>query len=120
MELALVKGIGILFVAIGITALFNSKIFAKMSNEFKRGVYLLYLSGFTILFFGIFILVLNVPIDWKTWVIEVIGWLGILKGLFLMITPSTASKFYSGMLPNKGLIIFLGIVALVLGLILLL
>lgn len=48
-------------------------------------------------------------------VITIIGWLGIVKGIFLLFLPSTAKKMYSKM-ANKDWMTYLYFVAVILGL----
>ena len=118
MELILVTGLGILFSVIGFGLLVNSKRSTKTYSELKNSVLILYIGGFLALVFGLVVTAMNTPTDWKTWVVAVIGWLGILKGIFLVVTPSLALKSYKS-LQNRKVLIFVGIIALLLGVLLL-
>jgi hypothetical protein len=119
MKLNLVTGLGIILAVTGIGVLFNSKRFAKIYTEINSGVCLLYLSGVSTLVFGLVIIALNIPVDFKTWIVEVIGWLGILKGVVLLVIPSQVLKL-TEIMPKRGMTLFAGISCLLFGLILLL
>lgn len=119
MILNLVTGLGILFAVMGLGILINNKWFTKMYNEFDKGVYLWYIGAFITLAFGLVVTALNVPIDWKTWIVEILGWMGILKGASLFIIPSPTIKL-TKIMPKRGMLVFAGIFCLLLGLILLL
>jgi hypothetical protein len=53
------------------------------------------------------IIALNNPVDFKTWTVEVIGWLGILKGIVLLVIPSPVLKL-TNIMSKRGMTIFTG------------
>ncbi len=118
MELNLVFGLGIIFAVVGLGMLFNSRRYARMYAEVRRGVYSLYLGGFMALIFGLFITALNIQVDWRTTTVAVLGWLAIIKGVAILVFPSFALKL-AEVRAKVGMIILVGIIALLLGLALL-
>lgn len=118
MELNLVTGLGFFLAVLGLGLLGNSKRYAKMYAEVNKNVYPLYLAGFITLIMGLVITALNFPIDLKTWIVEIVGWVLILKGAFLFVFPSAMLRI-TRIKSKTSMMIFGGILCLVLGLILL-
>ncbi|MFH0763335.1 MAG: hypothetical protein V1925_05570 [Candidatus Omnitrophota bacterium] len=81
-----------IIVAIGI--LFNLKTYQRLVEDFCKNLALVYLGGVISLFFGL-LLVLFHNIWAFNWVviITIIGWLGILKGIWLIVFPNTVAAF---------------------------
>lgn len=111
MEINLVTGIGIIFAIIGLGMLFNIKRYARMYPEVNKGVYPLYLGGFMALIFGLVVTSMNTPVDLQTWIVAVLGWLGILKGAVILIAPGAGLAF-TKIRAKKGMIICAGIVSI--------
>lgn len=118
MVMGLVSVLGIFFALIGISFLINIKRYEQIYSEVTKSVYPLFFGAILALIFGFVVLILNVPYDFNTWLVEVLGWIGILKGILLLLFPSLMVDSVKRM-SKKGMVIFAGIVCLLIGLVLL-
>ena len=81
-----------IIVAVGI--LFNRKIYQKLMEDFCKSTALIYMGGVLALFFGLLIVLFhNVWVGGWPVVITVFGWLGLIKGAWLIIFPNTVVRF---------------------------
>lgn len=105
------------FIAIGLAALFNKDFYLKLMKDTFKNKAVILLYGFFALFVGF--LILNYHNIWKGWpiIITLFGWIGFIKGLFLIILPKTLEDF--SMIMFKGWIgKIIPFTAIILGLIL--
>ena len=111
--------LGVFFVIVGISIVANSKgtVSAIEASVQDKGT--LWLWGMLALLIGTVVVVFN-----NLWtsgmplLITVIGWIALVKGTFIMIFPDAAVSLYKRF--NKaGILIFCGVIAFVLGLVLL-
>lgn len=115
----LAQVLGIIFTVSGLSLFINKKVVNSVVEGITQNQGLLWLYGFVVLAMGAVIIGLN-----NFWtsglrlLITVIGWLAVLKGVFILILPNSAVSFYrklnTGSLPLVG-----GVVAFILGLLLL-
>ena len=85
-------GLYLVIVATGI--LFNLKTYQRMMEDFCKNVALVYLGGVLALFFGLIVVLLhNVWVANWTVIITIFGWLGIIKGAWLIVLPNTVARF---------------------------
>jgi cell division protein FtsW (lipid II flippase) len=117
-HLNLVTGLGILLVVMSLGYLLNRKRTTKIYEEEAKSAFAFYMNSLFTLIFGVFILAVNVPVDWKTWIVQVFGWFAILKGVYVFITPERAVKSLKK--PKDTWVIFVSIFNLILGIVLLL
>ena len=119
MEINLVTGLGILFAVMSLGFLLNIKRTTEIYEDEAKSAYAFYINSLFTLIFGVFILAVNVPVDWKTWIVQVLGWFATLKGVFLFITPGL---FVKGLSVGKrqAWVIFVSIFYFILGIVLLL
>ena len=119
LPIVLAEILGIMLTVTGLSLLASSKRAVTLINEVIGSSGLLWVFGFIAMVLGIVILTFN-----NSWtsgnlqlLITVIGWLALLKGLFVLILPDAAIRLYRKC--NKGgLIILAGFVALIIGLLL--
>jgi len=80
-----------IIVAVGI--LFNLKTYQKVMEDFCKNSALIYLGGVIALLFGLLVVLFhNVWVaNWAV-IITIFGWLGIIKGAWLIILPNTVAK----------------------------
>ncbi len=119
-SIAIAQFLGILLAVMGLSVVMDRKSVAAALEKTVQDRGFLWLWGFLILAMGAVIVVLN-----NIWtsgllslLITVLGWLTVIKGGFLLLFPNSSVSLYRW--ANKdGILIFGGIVAFVLGLILL-
>lgn len=110
------KIFGICYLVIGIGLLFNQKAFRRMIDDFCRNTALLFYAGLLALVLGVvLILTHNVwAADWSV-IITLIGWLGFIKGIWIIVFPNTALKFMQAYRNNTNLLIAHSVCALIFG-----
>jgi hypothetical protein len=116
----LAKILGIVFTVVGLALLFNRKGAIAAIENVAQNLGLIWVFGFLTLVMGAVLVALD-----NTWnagllslFITIIGWLAMLKGAYLLIFPNSAAILYKKW--NKGgFIAVAGLIALILGLILL-
>lgn len=109
---------GILFVVLGLSVILNKKSMSAVLQEMTQNKGYLWLMGFVMLALGAILVVLsNVWTSGLTLLITVIGWLVLIKGIFILFFPDDAVSLYRKFNTNRWLVL-MGVVALVLGLIL--
>ncbi len=122
MEITLVfQLLGVAYTAIGLAILLNPSYYKKMLDEYIRSTPIVFLNAFLVLVLGYILLVVN-----HTWgsgapvLITILGWLGLIKGLYIILLPKQYAKLIRGMklkyLPMEAAFtVILGIVLLYLG-----
>jgi hypothetical protein len=111
--------LGIFFLVVGISMVVDGKGTAAVMQEAVQRKEYLWMWGLAATATGAIILPLN-----NMWtsglplLITVMGWLALLKGIFILIFPGAAVSLYRK-LGTSGLFVFAGIVAIALGLFLL-
>jgi len=114
----LVTGLGILLVVMSLGYLLNRKRTAEIYEDEAKSAYAFYINSLFTLIFGVFILAVNVPVDWKTWIVQIYGWFAILKGVYAFMVPERAVESLKK--PKDTWVIFVSIFSLILGIVLLL
>jgi hypothetical protein len=121
MDMSLIIGqvLGIFFVIAGIAMVVNSKATAGAIEESMAHKGIVFMWGLLALLMGAVIVVLN-----NAWtsglplLITILGWLAIIKGAFILLAPGAAASLYKKF-GKSGMIVFCGVVAFVLGIVLL-
>jgi uncharacterized protein YjeT (DUF2065 family) len=118
-SLLLAKLIGAPYFIIGLAFIFNSKYYQKIYKEIVESPAFLFAGGVVAIILGIVIILFHNVWDF-TWplIITIFGWIAFLKGIFLLLFPRIAAKFAKKHLEKRGIIIFGGLVALIVGFIL--
>ncbi len=118
-SITIVQFLGILFAGIGISVVIDKKNISAAIREITKNQGTLWMWGFLTLTIGAVFLVLN-----HTWtprlplVVTIVGWLTLIKGLYILIFPNSAVSMYEKC--NKdSIFIPCGIIAFILGLVLL-
>ncbi|MGC9598952.1 MAG: hypothetical protein ABSE18_01040 [Minisyncoccia bacterium] len=111
--------LGIFFALVGISIVIRSKATAAAMEESVQNKGILWLWGFLAVLIGAVIVVLN-----NMWtsglplLVTIIGWMALIKGAFIFFFPDASVSLYRKF--NKGgVLVFCGVVALILGLVLL-
>jgi uncharacterized membrane protein len=116
-SILLARLIGPYIIVIGVSLIFNQKIFRKIMEDFPKNPSLVFITGIltfvaglaTVLFHNIWVA------DWRV-IITIFGWLALIKGLLLVLLPGTllkTTKLYSDnlklVLVPWGIMILIGI-----------
>lgn len=117
LSIFLAKIYGIIFVAVGLGILINPKYYRKAMDSIVKDHGTMYLGGVAALIVG-FLIVNSHNIWVKNWtvLITIFGWIGLIKGVALLVFPKKAAELSSKMMKKKNLMIW-GTIALILGLI---
>lgn len=110
---------GIFFVVVGIAMVVNGKATAEAIEESVAHKGIVFLWGLFALLTGAIVVVLNN--SWTTGLpllVTILGWLALIKGVFILLAPVAAASLYKKF-GHSGMVVFCGVIAFVLGLILL-
>ncbi|MBU1726052.1 MAG: hypothetical protein KJ880_00250 [Candidatus Omnitrophica bacterium] len=110
---------GLCYLIIGAGFLFNRKAFEQVMEDFCKNAAVVFYGGLLALVIGVVIILThNVWAANWTVIITIIGWLALIKGIWLIVFPNTVYKFMQAYQKNKSMQIIHPIVALILGAIL--
>lgn len=110
------KIFGLCYLVIGAGFLFNRKAFGQIMDDFCKNTALLFYGGVLALVVGaVIILTHNVWVNNWTVMITIIGWLGFIKGIWIIVFPNSISKFMQAYRKNKNLLTIHALAALILG-----
>ncbi len=118
-SIVIAQVLGIFFVVIGVSVAANGKATAAAVEESAQNKGILFMWGVLALLIGAVIVVFN-----TTWtsglalLVAILGWAALIKGTFILLFPGVAASFYKKC-GKSELIVVAGIVAFVLGLVLL-
>ena len=113
------KIIGPYFFLIGLSMLVNKMFFLKLMDDYSQNNIFVVFGGMFALVFGLVLLqVHNIwTASWPV-VITIMGWSGVIKGVWLIIFPATVCSFMQFYIKRGSLLIIHGIFACVLGILL--
>ncbi len=110
---------GICYIVVGIGLLRNRKNFEKIVDDFCKNTTLVFYGGIMALVVGMsIILTHNFWIaSWRV-IITIIGWIALIKGIWIIVFPDTIPGFMEFYKKSKSLITAHSIAALAFGIIL--
>ncbi|KPK39245.1 MAG: hypothetical protein AMJ78_08800 [Omnitrophica WOR_2 bacterium SM23_29] len=107
---------GLCYLIIGAGLMFNRKAFQQVMDDFCKNAALVFYGGILALVIGVVIILIhNVWVANWTVIITIIGWLALIKGIWLIVFPNTVSKFMQAYQKNESLLIVHSIGALIFG-----
>ena len=115
--------LGLIYLAAGLGMIFNPDFYKKLLSNFSESPAVIYLGGFMALAVGYLLVAFhNIwALNWSV-IITVIGWLALLKGFLLLITPGLYRIILPAIKRSQGLLILgavfvtgLGLFCLILG-----
>jgi len=125
MELIMMSTLGIItfilavwFVGLGLSLAFNNKGFCKLLAEFADEHTLLWSWGLGVVACSLVILNLTgYTITWTgyTWIMPLVGWAGLIKGLWLTWWPQAGAKMIKTYCRSGSMTTFGGIIVILLG-----
>jgi uncharacterized membrane protein len=110
---------GIMCLLIGLSVM-NKSSMATIMDELERSKAVFWFIGFMAALLGA--IMLNVYSTWSAhWpvLLTILGWLALLKGIAIMLFPSSAWHSFYRKFKASGIVMFSGILALLVGIILL-
>ena len=112
----LAKIIGWFYIVVAAGMIFNPRAYQKIMEDFSHNNALVYLSGIFSLLIG-FLMVLTHNVWQADWVviITVFGWLGLIKGVWLLLLPNTVAKITAFYQKKASLLVFYAVLMLALG-----
>ncbi|MBU1924127.1 MAG: hypothetical protein KJ710_07740, partial [Candidatus Omnitrophica bacterium] len=94
----------------------NRKAFQQVMEDFFKNAALLFFSGLFALVIGVVIILThNVWVANWTVIITIIGWLALIKGIWIIVFPNTVPKFIQAYKKNENLLMVNPVVMLILG-----
>jgi len=117
-SILLAKIFGLLYLVVGIGMLIDSKYYKKMMDDVLGSAAVMFFGGAAALAVGLVMVTYhNVWTGWPI-IITIIGWIALIKGVLLLLLPSSMMKLSRSLLKSSSMLAVWGVVALVLGLIL--
>ncbi len=114
--LVLAQILGIVFVVLGLSMFFQKKNTVLAMEELFHSRSLMWIGGTVALMIGVTVVVLNNDSTYGlSLLVAIIGWLAIIKGLFILLFPSKAAPFYRKF-NTEGVFVLVGVVVFILGL----
>jgi len=121
-SLFLAKLLGLYGVIVTVGVLLNQKSYQKVIEDLSKNPALVYLAGIFALFFGLLIILShNVWAGWPV-IITVMGWLGLIKGIWIIVFPGSFAKVLAYHIKNPAVLtlrlyvfLFLSVALIVLG-----
>ena len=106
-----------IIVALGI--LLNRKTYQRVMEDFFKNSALIYLGGIFALFFGLIVVLFhNVWVAGWPVIITIFGWLGLLKGAWLIIFPRAVAKLTKVYQKNSTLLVVHSMIVFAIGVVL--
>ena len=107
---------GLCYLIIGTGILFNRKVFQRVMDDFCKNAAAVFYGGVLALVIGVVIILKhNIWVSNWTVMITIIGWLGFIKGIWMIVFPNTVSKFMQAYQKNESLLTVHSIGALIFG-----
>lgn len=107
--------IGIIYIAIALGLMINPSFYKKMISEMAQSSTILYLGGILALVVGYLLVTFYSVWAWEwSLIITIIGWMSLIKGLWMLIHPKSFVKIAKSMINTNVMVV--GIVAIVIGL----
>jgi hypothetical protein len=108
--------LGLCYLTIGLSLLFNRRALEAVVEDFCKNAALVFYGGLFSLVIGIVIILThNVWSARWTVIVTVIGWLALLKGIWIIAFPDNVAKVIQTYRKNKKMLALHSIVALILG-----
>ena len=112
----LAKILGPYVIIVALAFLFNLKAYQKVLEDFCKNSALVYLGGIYAFLFGLLVVLFhNVWVAGWQVIITIFGWVGIIKGVWLIVFPNTVAKFTQAYQKKTALLTISLVIVLVLG-----
>jgi len=107
---------GLCYLIIGAGLVFNRKTFQQVMEDFCKNAASFFYGGLLALVIGV-VIVLKHNIWAANWtvIITIIGWIALIKGIWIIVFPNTVPKFMQAYQKNENLLMVHSIVGLIFG-----
>ncbi|MFH1847108.1 MAG: hypothetical protein ABH869_06095 [Candidatus Omnitrophota bacterium] len=107
---------GLCYLVVGAGLMFNRKAFQRVMDDFCKNAALVFFAGLFALVIGV-VIILTHNVWARNWtvIITIIGWLGLIKGIWIIVFPNTVSRFMQAYQKNERLLIVHSIGAFIFG-----
>ena len=110
---------GLCYLIMGASFAFNRKAFKQVMEDFCKNAALVFYGGILALVIGVVIILThNIWVANWTVIITIIGWIALIKGIWLSVFPNTVYKFMQAYQRNEKLLVVHSIGALIFGVVL--
>lgn len=110
---------GLCYLVLGTGLLANRKAFHRIMEDFSKNAALVFFSGLFALIVGVVIVLThNIWVANWTVLVTIIGWGGLIKGVWMLVFPDSVSGFMKAYLENENLVVVHSIAALIFGIVL--
>ena len=110
---------GLCYLVIGVGLLLNQKFWRQVIEDFSKNAATILLGGIFALVVGVVIVLThNVWVANWTVIITIIGWIALIKGIWIIVLPSTVNRFMQFYQKNESILLVQSIGAIVLGVVL--
>ncbi|MEA3489248.1 MAG: hypothetical protein U9R44_02760 [Candidatus Omnitrophota bacterium] len=110
---------GLCYLILGVGFVVNRKAFQRVMDDFCKNAALVFFAGVFALVIGVVIILThNIWVTNWTVIITIIGWIGLIKGIWMIVFPNTVSKFMQAYQKNESLLIVHSIGVLIFGVVL--
>jgi len=107
---------GLCYLILGACLLVNRKAFQRVMEDFCESAALIFFGGMFALVIGVVIILAhNVWVANWTVMITIIGWIALIKGIWLIVFPNSVSRFMQAYQKNERLPVIHAFVALIFG-----
>ena len=121
MELSiwLAQVIGVVYLVVALAILFNGRYYQKVYQDYFKETSGVLLGGMSAIVIGMaMVLAHNYWVaSWEV-ILTLFGWAALLKGVLFLLLPEQMKELVKSMFKGMGMMWFVGIVALVLGVVL--
>lgn len=116
LSLFIARIFGLCYLVLGTGLLLNRKNFKRVMDDFINSAALLFLGGLVALAIGVLIVLKhNIWVaDWRV-IITIIGWLGLAKGVWIIVFPQTVYVVMQAYKKNENLFVIHSVAALIFG-----
>jgi uncharacterized protein YjeT (DUF2065 family) len=105
------------YLAIGIGILINPDVYKKLYEDFIENTSALYFGGIAALVIGYLLVIFhNVwEMDWHV-IITIIGWMGLIKGILILVCPKTMTALTRAMIKKESTLKIMSVFVIIAGL----
>ena len=107
---------GLCYLIIGTGFMINRKAFQQVMDDFCKNAALVFYGGILALVIGVVIILThNVWVANWTVIITIIGWIALIKGIWIIVFPNTVSRFMQAYRKNESLPMIHSIAVIIFG-----
>jgi hypothetical protein len=107
---------GLCYLVIGVGFVVNRKAFKQVMDDFCKNAAMGFYGGLLALVVGVVIILThNVWVANWTVMITIIGWIGFIKGIWMLVFPGSVARFMQAYQKHENLIVIHALAAVIFG-----